>query len=560
MSWRLWLCAVLLYGSVLWRGGDCRNGQLACRAAAAARMHALSNLVVSVSVSQRSFTLPSLALPSLPWSPVCGLGVWFGAWCVWTCCPGRLVSTLLVAWWRYGSSVVASVLSLPWGGVGFACLFLLGGLVSVFTFTRRRAGASLSHRRSCLPCRWAGHSRVCRPTTGWRCRWRACLRSPHACARGGGSYPSSTSAPSSCLPRRVCSREQAPVFTNACLRGGGRNDSELLKQLQVLLENFSDHSPIEDSEPKPTKGKGLVPGKGSKGKGKGKDAGPNKGKTHAQQTFYDKPVRNQQGKEPLNSDKALLEALKRVVQRASSPNSQDAKGGLLPRLKDLIQAAAQGRSLLSKQDRRKLKRKPQRAEASDGKVPKGKGHHPEPGKGPGKGKGKGSAHRSTVGAKFQPARLHPKGWPQGAAMSVEKLRASLANGQIPDGCVTWATQTQVQELQLLAKSQNITKAYAVVTLVQPGQVQSPFPGGQRRKLPATDTHGRLRHSNDARAFEQTAGGTLVHEGVDELKRELCNCLTRAIHMESAVEETLAPGRLGAHALYFSGSEPQVQSN
>ena len=128
----------------------------------------------------------------------------------------------------------------------------------------------------------------------------------------------------------------------------------------------------------------------------------------------------------------------------------------------------------------------------------------EKGKSSGKGKGKSTndqSHQIRVqkakhGPKiFEPARLLPKGWPIGAAMSVEKLRATLEKGQTPQGCVTWATQEQILELQTLAKTHNIAKAFALVCLVQPGQEQPPYPGGLRRPLPATDRNGQLGLGN-----------------------------------------------------------------
>ncbi len=52
---------------------------------------------------------------------------------------------------------------------------------------------------------------------------------------------------------------------------------------------------------------------------------------------------------------------------------------------------------------------------------------------------------------FQPVRLHPKGWPVGAAMTSEKLRSALETGQ----------GASFLEFTTLAQTHNITKAYAL---------------------------------------------------------------------------------------------------
>ena len=76
----------------------------------------------------------------------------------------------------------------------------------------------------------------------------------------------------------------------------------------------------------------------------------------------------------------------------------------------------------------------------------------------------------------------PAGWPDKAAMNVGKLRETLAKGQSPQGCVTWAMEHQVPELRNLAQVHGIKKAFAIVCLARPGQNEAPHSGGVKRLL------------------------------------------------------------------------------
>lgn len=378
-------------------------------------------------------------------------------------------------------------------GFLFVSLVLGGGWVACWLGWRRAAGSVRPGRhsvhRGLIPCRFAGRMRL----AGCRFGWSRRLRCRVKVAVGQGFAGTEAQTPKN----------------GSCRGGGGNSEADLLKGLVELLSKFGNHG---------EKGLGFTgKGKGketpSNAKGKGQHTGNLKGKVGSpvQQTFYSKPTKGHNGKSqgqmPHTAEGALLEALKRLINRAS----QDEGQGLFQRLNGLVTAAASGKPLSSKRKKRRGQKSkdPQNSFPSTMK-PKGKGLGKgvakgfEKGKSSGKGKGKSTndqSHQIRVqkakhGPKiFEPARLLPKGWPIGAAMSVEKLRATLEKGQTPQGCVTWATQEQILELQTLAKTHNIAKAFALVCLVQPGQEQPPYPGGLRRPLPATDRNGQLGLGN-----------------------------------------------------------------
>lgn len=268
----------------------------------------------------------------------------------------------------------------------------------------------------------------------------------------------------------------------------------MLKGLQELLQKFNTSNEKKGGQAK--KGKGKPTDNATKGKGKTQSApatGDKLGKGKAgkpQKGSVVSPSKGNLGNvskgssggtslEPPNtttSEGALLGALRRLVERSGKNNGE----GLLDRLTGLVQAASTGKSLSSKG--RKNKNRPKIGGSPPtqavGAKSKGKGKGLSPSEGPVKGKGSGKD--------FQLIRLLPSGWPPSAAMSVTKLREALSRGEVPSGCVTWCTEVQIAELRNLAQVHQITKAYALVCLINKGQSEPPIGNASRHLLPATD--------------------------------------------------------------------------
>ena len=136
--------------------------------------------------------------------------------------------------------------------------------------------------------------------------------------------------------------------------GGGNRETDLLKGLVELLNKFGDH----EKQGSDGSGKGKSKEPPSFGKGKGQSKGTPKGKvdTPTQQSFYSKPTKGHHGKTQgqvsQTAEGALLEALKRLVNRAT----QDEGQGLFQRLNGLVSAAASGKPLSSKRKKRRGKK------------------------------------------------------------------------------------------------------------------------------------------------------------------------------------------------------------
>ena len=394
------------------------------------------------------------------------------------------------------SSAIASC-GLFWGGVvgggslacwfGFACCGEFDGVITASCLgSVGRPRVPRTVRRSQVPCRWVGRRRVSFPRKGWK--GRLVSRVQHG-PRG--------------VPRSSCG-SPSPRHTplNALFRGGGggegSTEQDLLKGLQELLQKFNTSNEKKGGQAK--KGKGKPTDHATKGKGKTQSApatGDKLGKGKAgkpQKGSVVSPSKGNLGNvskgstggtslEPPNtttSEGALLGALRRLVERSGKNNGE----GLLDRLTGLVQAASTGKSLSSKG--RKNKNRPKIGGSPPtqavGAKSKGKGKGLSPSEGPVKGKGSGKD--------FQLIRLLPSGWPPSAAMSVTKLREALSRGEVPSGCVTWCTEVQIAELRNLAQVHQITKAYALVCLINKGQSEPPIGNASRHLLPATDAAGK----------------------------------------------------------------------
>ena len=409
---------------------------------------------------------------------------------------GVLFGTLglgFCAWGRVGSlfrGVTSGILSLVCQSLGgsefllWACfVFSVSGVLAGVGWWHARAvslGLSPSGpARALVPCRWVGRCRVPGPGHGWRRRWHGyCLRRTRSVS-GRVSVGAGDPDPS-----------PSPGLNRLC-RGGGMSEKDLLTSLQALLTKFCDPG---DGPRNPASGSGnssSTPGKG-KGKFKGKTAGVVSGSgkgitrsfpggTSGKGTTKGTYKKDSPG---TNGEEALLSALMRLVERSSKTQGT----GLLQRLHSLVNAATKGQGLAKK---RRTKKKQMTTAAMD----TAKSNTPASQR-RGKGKGKGSHSETKVDKAgvqsrgFQPVRLLPAGWPDKAAMNVGKLRETLAKGQSPQGCVTWAMEHQVPELRNLAQVHGIKKAFAIVCLARPGQNEAPHSGGVKRLLPTTDKEGR----------------------------------------------------------------------
>eukprot|EP00438_Fugacium_kawagutii_P020664 Skav217587 [mRNA] locus=scaffold3512:47194:50081:- [translate_table: standard] len=469
----MWLSLLfaLLLSSVRWR-----LLRMPLRSAESANaLPALGCLAVSASVCERSSSLsfgPGVSVSPLSWV-VGTLGVLFGSLSLGFSVWGWVGSFSL----GVGPKVLDKV-CLSLGGPLFlrwACLvYSVGALLAgVGWWAARDVGVRLRRfeaTRALTPCRWVGCCRVPGSARGWRQRWRACcLLDPWS---GYGRVPVGVRDPAPCLSPGL----------NRLVRGGGKSEQDLLTSLQTLLANFSNPS---EAPRKPTQeqGKGKLKGKSvwdGSGKGKGttqKSVGGMSGKGAAKGSPKQEAPAHA-------GDEALLSALMRLVERSSKNQGS----GLLHRLQSLVSAAAKGKGLSKKKRARKRQVATTATDQpkSENAVSKSRG----------KGKSKSQHHEAKVqkaaapSRDFQPVRLLPAGWPDKAAMNVGNLRETLAKGQSPQGCVTWALDHQVPELRSLAQVHAIKKAFAIVCLAQQGQTEPPHPGGVRRLLPTTDKGGK----------------------------------------------------------------------
>ena len=383
----------------------------------------------------------AMELPRMLTCAVHTIGYWFG--------------TLVLLSCVYAGHGWDSLSWFPcWGWLSIACWG--GFLAAELVLAAQIPGGLLScHGSLPSPARLVGRVRVVGCRFGWKRRLSVRLHvSP-------GRQAALAPPPS-------------PPCNGSFRGGGGSMELDLLKGLTDLLNRFD---PTKDSQVEES-GKGsFTPYPKSKGGSKGK--GQSTKSFSPKQSFYDQPGKGSKGGIGADENGALLDALKRLVERASRNNGT----GLIQRLHDLVDAAKNGKTLGSKKRKRKGKRTTQTPGSESQKgSPKGKGFKKgkgfQTGKGTGpqnsdKGKsfGKGKPQKAPLkNIGFQPVRLHPKGWPVGAAMSSEKLRSALENGQVPSGCVTWVRPDQILEFKTLAQTHNITKAYALVCLAESAQV------------------------------------------------------------------------------------------
>ena len=246
--------------------------------------------------------------------------------------------------------------------VGGGCLACWGGFLAADqVLAAQIPGGLLScHGSLPSPARLVGRARVVGCRFGWKRRLSVRLRvSPGR--------------------RAALAPPPSPPCNGSFRGGGGSMELDLLKGLTDLLNRFD---PTKDSQVEES-GKGsFTPYPKSKGGSKGK--GQSTKSFSPKQSFYDQPGKGSKGGIGADENGALLDALKRLVERAPRNNGT----GLIQRLHDLVDAAKNGKTLGSKKRKRKGKRTTQTPGSESQKgSPKGKGF--EKGKGFQTGKGTG---------------------------------------------------------------------------------------------------------------------------------------------------------------------------